>query len=150
MKKLITLFTILITILGSICQALEDTPENRMEQAIRYSKITPITELLGDSTYQISLNLPPEQRDEFIDLMTKHLDVATLNNLIIDLMATHFTANKLSALAEFYGSEIGKSAMKKIGVYMADAMPLIQSEILKAQAEAVKAQAEANRLKEEK
>lgn len=79
--------------------------------------------------------------------MTKHLDVAALNNLMIDLMVKHFTADELKALADFYGSEIGKGAMNKFGVYMADAMPIIQSEILKAQAEAVKAQAEANRKK---
>jgi hypothetical protein len=39
----------------------------------------------------------------------------------------HFTAEELQALANFYGSPVGKSAMKKFGQFMADAMPNIQS-----------------------
>jgi hypothetical protein len=37
-------------------------------------------------------------------------------------------------LADFYGSPVGKSAMQKFGAYMADVMPAIQAEMLKAQA----------------
>ena len=48
----------------------------------------------------------------------------------------HFTADELKALADFYGSPVGKSAMKKFGAYMADVMPAIQTEMMKAQAKA--------------
>jgi hypothetical protein len=37
-------------------------------------------------------------------------------------------------LADFYGSPVGKSAMQKFGAYMADLMPVLQAEIIKAQA----------------
>jgi hypothetical protein len=37
-------------------------------------------------------------------------------------------------LADFYGSPVGKSAMKKFGAYMADIMPVVQAEIMKAAA----------------
>ena len=43
---------------------------------------------------------------------------------------------ELKALADFYGSAVGKSAMKKFGTYMADVMPDIQAEMIKAQAKA--------------
>jgi hypothetical protein len=66
-----------------------------------------------------------------------------------EAMVKHFTADELKALADFYGSPVGKSAMNKIGVYTADIMPAIQAEILKAQAEAFKAQVEANRQKKD-
>jgi hypothetical protein len=35
-------------------------------------------------------------------------------------------------LADFYGSPVGKSAMQKFGAYMADIMPVVQAEIMKA------------------
>jgi hypothetical protein len=38
------------------------------------------------------------------------------------------------ALADFYGSPVGKSAMQKFGAYMADIMPVVQAEIVKAAA----------------
>ena len=45
-----------------------------------------------------------------------------------------FTTDELKALADFYGSPVGKSAMKKFGAYMADIMPVVQAEIMKAAA----------------
>ena len=44
-------------------------------------------------------------------------------------------SEELSALADFYGSEVGKSAMKKFGTYMADVMPSIDAEMTKAYTE---------------
>ncbi len=96
------------------------------------------------------MNMPPESRTQFKELMTKYLDMAAIIKAIKDAMVKHFTADELKALADFYGSPVGKSAMKKFGVYMADAMPVIQAEILKAQGEAIKSQAEANRQKPDK
>jgi len=43
-------------------------------------------------------------------------------------------ARRGGALADFYGSPVGKSAMQKFGAYMADIMPTIEAEIMKAQA----------------
>ena len=51
-----------------------------------------------------------------------------------DAMVKHFTTDELKALADFYGSPVGKSAMQKFGAYMADVMPAIQAEMQKAQA----------------
>lgn len=129
--------------------ALDDTPANRTKEAERYLKATPPEDMMKDMADKMAMNMPPEGRAEFKNLMTKHLDMAAITKAIEDAMVKHFTADELKALADFYGSPVGKSAMKKFGVYMADAMPVIQAEILKAQGEAIKAQAEANRQKQD-
>jgi len=49
-------------------------------------------------------------------------------------MIKNFTADELKALADFYGSPVGKSAMAKFGNYMADVMPGMMAEVQKAQA----------------
>jgi hypothetical protein len=67
-------------------------------------------------------------------MMTKDLDIAALSKAMTDAMAKHFTTEELKALADFYGSPVGKSAMQKFGAYMADLMPIIQAEMIKAQA----------------
>jgi hypothetical protein len=64
------------------------------------------------------------------------LDLDALTKAMTDAMVKHFTTEELKALADFYGSPVGKSAMKKFGSYMADVMPALQAEIMKAQAKA--------------
>jgi hypothetical protein len=70
-------------------------------------------------------------------MMTKELDIVALTKAMTDAMVKHFTTDELKALADFYGSPVGKSAMQKFGAYMAEVMPAIQSEVLKAQSKAM-------------
>ncbi len=83
-----------------------------------------------------AMNLPPEQRQKFKEMMTTQLDIDALTKEMIDAMIKHFSTDELKALADFYGSPVGKSAMSKFGAYMADVMPAIQAEMIKAQAKA--------------
>jgi hypothetical protein len=66
--------------------------------------------------------------------MTTQLDIAVLTKAMTDTMVKDFTTDELKALADFYGSPVGKSAMQKFGTYMTDVMPAIRAEIIKAQA----------------
>jgi hypothetical protein len=47
-----------------------------------------------------------------------------------------FTAEEIKAMADYYGSPAGKSAMNKSGAYMTDLRPALQTELAKAQAKA--------------
>jgi hypothetical protein len=123
----------------------DDSVETRIIEAQRYAATTPADELFANATESMAMNLPPDQRPRYRALMNKHLDVDRLTQVMIDAMVRHFTTDELSALADFYGSKEGKSAMAKFGPYMADVMPIIQAEMLKAQAKAVEADAKANR-----
>src|SRR5439155_15142702 len=90
--------------------------------------------LLDDMVDKMAANLPPDQRDQFKRVMTTQLDLAALTKASMDAMVKNFTTNELKALSDFYGSPIGKSAMQKVGAYMADIMPAVQAEIMKAAA----------------
>jgi hypothetical protein len=76
---------------------------------------------------KMATNLPADQRQQFKQMMTKDLDIAALSKAMTDAMVKHFTTEELKALADFYGSPVGKSAMQKFGAYMADLMPIIQA-----------------------
>ena len=143
-----TMLIVLMLSLGTSAFALEDTQTNRENEAELYLKTTPPTDMMKDAAEKIAMNMPPDRRSEFMDLFIKYLDILAVTKAIKDSMVKHFTADELKALADFYGSPVGKSAMNKFGAYMADAMPLIQAEILKAQTEAVKAQARQKQDKE--
>jgi hypothetical protein len=74
--------------------------------------------------------------------MTKHLDLGRVTAAIKAAMIKTFTADELKALADFYGSDVGKSAMAKMGTYMSEVMPATMNEV---QSALVKAQGEAHR-----
>jgi hypothetical protein len=122
--------------------ALDDTPQNREEQANRYLAAVPPQSMMSDMSAKMAETLPEEQRDQFKALMTKHLDLGRVTAAIKAAMIKTFTADELKALADFYGSDVGKSAMAKMGTYMSEVMPATMNEV---QSALVKAQGEAHR-----
>jgi hypothetical protein len=111
---------------------LEDTQENRSAQIDRYFQAQPPEAMVREIVGKIAAPMPEDQRARFTDLMTKQLDFKELDAAMRESMAKHFTADELRALADFYGSPLGQSAMAKFGDYMADVMPKIRSQIIAA------------------
>ena len=111
-----------------------DTPETRRKEAERYLQVSPPKALFEDMADKMAETVPPDQREQFKKVMTTQVDIAALSKAMIDAMVKNFTTEELKALADFYGSPVGKSAMQKFGAYMADIMPVVQAEIMKAAA----------------
>ena len=118
---------------------IKDTTQNRIAEANRYLSVMPPKDMMIEMTRKMSLQMPVEERQLFIDLMTKHMDLDKLTSIIRDTMVRHFTAEELQALANFYSSPIGRSAMKKFGQmgadYMSQIQPLMIDALQKARAE---------------
>lgn len=131
MLKIITILALTICVKGF---ALEDSPESRSREAERYMAATPPKELFADMAEQVAKTLPPQSRAVFKKAFTQHLDLGALTKAMKDAMIKNFTTDELAALADFYGSPVGKSAMKKFGTYMAGLMPVVQGEMLKVMA----------------
>lgn len=119
-----------------IAGGLADTPENRRREAERYLQATPPKAVFADLAEKAAMNVPPADRERFKQTLTSALDIDALTKAMTDAMVKHFTTEELKALADFYGSPVGKSAMSKFGTYMAEVMPTIQAEMIKAQAKA--------------
>jgi uncharacterized protein DUF2059 len=133
-KYTFTLTILTLFISCGLAFSAPDNPDTRRKEAERYLQATPPKALFEDMAEKMAANLPPDQRDQFKKLMTSQLDIAALTKAMVDSMVKHFTTEELKALADFYGSPIGKSAMQKFGAYMADIMPTMEAEIMKAQA----------------
>lgn len=112
--------------------AAEDTPELRLQHAKRYLEATNSRKMIDDLAIQMAATLPPEHREEFVALMKDHLDLAALEKVMLDNMVEVFTADELAALADFWGSPVGKSAMDKMPVYMGRAWPQLQAMLVEA------------------
>ena len=134
MHKQIIIVAVSLFASGTFVFSANDTPETRRREAERYLQVSPPKALFEDMADKMAANLPPDQREQFKRVMTTQLDIAALSKAMIDAMVKTFTTDELNALADFYGSPFGKSAMQKFGTYMADIMPVLQAEIIKASA----------------
>lgn len=134
MIKQIPLTLAAVVLATGLVSAATDTPEARRQEAERYLQAVPPRALFEDMAEKMATNLPADQRSQFKQVMTSQLDIPALTKAMSDAMVKHFTTEELKALADFYGSPVGKSAMQKFGAYMADLMPIMQAEIMKAQA----------------
>lgn len=112
--------------------ALEDTPANRSAQADYYLRLVPPASLMNEMAAKMAATLPEDQRASFIAMMTKNLDINAVTALMRESMIKSFTADELKAVNDFYGSPVGKSAMAKMGDYMATMTPQLIAEIRKA------------------
>src|SRR2546430_15816017 len=132
-QKLLLLFVLTFFAWSPVFSA-PDTPETRRREAERYLKVIPPKALFEDMADKIAANLPPDRREQFKHLLTADLDIAALTKAMTDAMVKHFTTDELKALADFYGSPVGKSAMQKFGAYMGGLMPGVPGGVIKSSA----------------
>jgi len=109
-----------------------DTPQARRAAAERYIKSSDVPKLLKDMVEAMLPGMPVEQRGDFRTLMLQNVRADVVEAAMVVAMVKHFTTAELNALADFYGSPEGKSAMAKFGVYMADVAPLLRAEMTHA------------------
>jgi hypothetical protein len=109
-----------------------DSEEARLAAARRYLDVAQMSKILEDTQGEMAKTLPPDQREKFLTLMRRSVHPEVLEKAAMDSMVKIFTADEMNALADFFSSPTGKSAMGKFGLYMADLMPVIQQEIFRA------------------
>jgi hypothetical protein len=78
-------------------------------------------------------------------MMLDYVDMSAIDEVSQGALIKYFTADELASLADYYSTPLAKSATKKMGSYMAELMPSIQAEFLKAFGEMEKQKAERNR-----
>ncbi len=118
--------------------ALDDTPQNREQEAARYMKAAPVQTMMHDLINKLASSVIPNERDAFLNAV-KNVDLAPVSEAMHKEMVKEFTADELKALADFFGSPAGNSAMAKMGLYMSHVVPVAMGQI---RAELVKLQKE--------
>ena len=118
--------------------AIEDTPQNRAEQAARYLQAAPPEGIIADMARRVAAGLPQDRQQPFIAAMEKDANATAIREAAQAALVKVFTADELKGLADFYGSPLTKSAMSKMGAYMDEAMPAIMKEVDAAAQKAAK------------
>src|SRR5688500_3671535 len=107
----------------------------RQAAADRYFSVVPVSRVLEETYAELAKQLPQDQRPRFLAHMRSAVRVDRLERISRDAMVRTFSAEEMNALADFYGSAHGASAMRKFGPYMEKAMPLLKQEVQKAMLE---------------
>jgi len=97
-------------------------------------KVTPpsLVYTPSDLTSEVSKQMPPEQRSAFENALLKNVRLEVLETAAKESLAKHLTVAEINAFTEFMRRPEGKSAMNKMKYYMADLMPVIQQELMRA------------------
>src|SRR5690606_15949089 len=104
----------------------QDDVAARKAAVDRYLAVVPMSTMLEDTFSELAKQLPENQRADFISKMRSLVRADRVERIARDAMLRVFTADELNALADFYGSKHGSSAMKKFGVYMAELLPAVR------------------------
>ena len=120
-----------------IAGEIEDSPELRSTAADRYLAVADLRKQLVDGTEAMAQTLPEERRALFKTMMLKHVRLEVLAAASKASLVRNFTTRELNALADFYGSPDGKSALVKLSAYMADIMPILKMELSRAATETI-------------
>lgn len=107
----------------------QDTLGNRMLAAERYANTFDFKKILEASIIEMAKNYPKEQRGSFIRSMSQGVDPLRLRNFAVNAMTQVFTLEELNALADFYGSPVGRSMLSKFPKYMGMIAPFITQEL---------------------
>lgn len=118
----------LVIVPPAYSQGVLDTSENRRIAAERYLAAVPPDELIADGIRELAALRPEGQRDEAARLMRQLIRPDRLRQIMTEAMLKRFTVQELDALADFYGSEVGRSIVRKFGAYTADIQPYIRAE----------------------
>jgi hypothetical protein len=123
---------VLLLLLPAFHALASDSEEERVAAAKRYLEVAQMSKMVDDTVTELAKGFPAEQRERFLAFMHDAVRPEVLERAAMASMVRVFTAQEINALADFFGSPVGKSAMSKFGLYMADVMPVIQQEMFRA------------------
>jgi hypothetical protein len=116
-------------------KSVPDNQENRTAAAKRYLEVMPVKDMLHGLANRVVQAIPEPRRKAFMEVMESPGMEQATTRITLDNLVKHFTVGELNVLVAFYGSPDGKSALKKLGPFMADVMSQIQQEVKKAMPE---------------
>lgn len=110
--------------------ALAQSDEAQKQAAAeRYLRAVPMSKMMDDSYAQMAKTLPADQQARFVAEMRAVVKIDRMEHIAKAAMVKTFSLEEITALADFYSSPHGASAMAKFGAYMGEIMPSLMQEM---------------------
>lgn len=130
MKPILTLLALSIFLTSPSFAATEQ--ETKAALINEYFSYIPMKTMMDDMALEMSKQVPSENRQQFIDFMTKRVRVEVLENAARQSLAKHLTVAELQVFVDFIKRPEAHSAMAKMKYYMADLMTALQQDLTQA------------------
>lgn len=118
---------------GLLAPAHAQSSDAEKQAAVeRYLRAVPMRKLMEESYVQFAKQVPPDRQAQFISDMREFSNVERVEEIAKEAMLRTFSLEELNALADFYSSQHGASAMAKFGAYMGEVMPPLMQEMERA------------------
>jgi hypothetical protein len=95
----------------------------------RYQHAAPMKDVMEKMYEQFAKKVPSEKQAQYIADMRSVINIDRLEQISKDGMVKTMSLEELNALADFYTSPHGASAMAKMGAFMSEVMPLLMQEV---------------------
>ena len=132
-RLVLATFSVLLAV-AAAAAIIEDSPDTRLAAAEKYLAVADFPKLMDESIRAALQSAPEDKKEELFALAKRHIDYERVTKLALAAMVKNFTTQELNALAAFYGSPEGKSALAKFPAYLGDVMPVLQVELKNAEA----------------
>ena len=113
-----------------------DTPEARAKLVDEYFTYMPMSKMMDEMVQEVSKQIPEPRRAQFIDTLTKNMRFEVIEAAARESIAKHLTVTELEVFVAFIKKPEARSAMDKMKYYMADLLPVIQEELIRASRQA--------------
>lgn len=134
-KSLAFSLSVLLCVAMGTSASAQGTDSDKQAAMERYLKVVPISKMMDDTYAQIARQLPPERRAQFIAELQSLITAERVEQIARSAMLKTFSTDEFNALADFYTSRHGASAMAKFGAYMGEVMPPLMQEVQRAMQE---------------
>lgn len=129
----LAVLAVLLSPVASLADDPADTPERRIEAAKTYLALVPVERMADRVAGNVLLLISEEKRGLFRQGVSEGLAAANIENIMVKIVARHFTAAEIEAMTAFYGSAEGQAIERKLKGYMADislhVIPIIQKSV---------------------
>ena len=129
LRQLTIVIATIFPLLTPNIASAQDSIGNRMAAAERYAAVVDFEKMMNDMILGVAQNFPANQREDVIAKMRREIDLQWARNLAINSMVQVFTVEELNALADFYGSPVGRSIVQKTQAYTAAFMPALMQRL---------------------
>lgn len=135
MLKLPLIIISAILILQAPSVRAQDSIHTRTVAAERYAGTFDFKSMWNGMALEMAKTRPVESRQKFIQLMMRAIDPDRVTQILVNVMVQGFNTEELNALADFYGTPVGQSILRKAPRTMAAIQPLMEREFRRAAAD---------------
>ena len=141
MKRCLGLVCVVWVLLAGTAPASGERYDEAMDAAMRYFDAMGYDKMMDMTLELLSEQVPPEYRQEVADHFSAFMK-QEYKPALADLMVQHYSVEELTALAEFYESDMGRSIADKTVPFTLDTMQLNQQLIAQMMASFLEAHPE--------